>query len=113
MTLGRPVVEPYPWGELSWFAGSAVGLSESVTLGRCVIRAGQQNQRHSHPNCEEVLALVSGTILHSLGDDRYEMHPGDTIAIPAGVPHHAVNVGVGDAVMTIAYPTAHREFVAE
>ena len=32
----------HTWGSLTWLAGNAAGL----TLGRTVIKAGQQNPRH-------------------------------------------------------------------
>jgi quercetin dioxygenase-like cupin family protein len=109
----KPVVEEQSWGELVWYAGGPTGVSTSLTLGRCTIRPNQQNPRHAHTVCEEVLTVVSGTIVHTLGDGEVTMTAGDTIAIPAGVFHNARNVGDGDAVMTIAYPTATRDFVAE
>lgn len=35
--------------------------------------------------------------------------PGDTITVPAGVYHGAVNLGEGEAVMTIVFDTPDRQ----
>ena len=85
-----------------------------MTVGKCVLRPGQQNPRHYHPNCDEVLHVVSGTIVQYLEDGRAEtMHAGDTVSIPAGVHHSAKNIGSEDAVLFIAFSSAHRQVVGE
>ena len=77
--------------------------------GECIIHPGQENPAHSHPNCEEVLHLISGHITHTAGEEVYTLHPGDTITIPRGVRHNARNIGDVDAVMSIAYSSADRQ----
>jgi quercetin dioxygenase-like cupin family protein len=105
------IVEVMPWGKLVWQASRAVGNSESLTVGRCVIEEGLANARHVHPNCEEVLVLLNGEIEHSLGSEVVGMRPGDVIVIPAGVPHNAKNVGRGACEMAITYSSADRQTV--
>jgi len=47
-------------------------------------------------------------------DGRTEtMHTGDTVSIPAGIHHNAKNIGTGDAVLFIAFSSAHRQVVGE
>jgi quercetin dioxygenase-like cupin family protein len=41
------------------------------------------------------------------------MHTGDTVSIPAGIHHNAKNIGTGDAVLFIAFSSAHRQVVGE
>ncbi|HEY3234138.1 MAG TPA: cupin domain-containing protein [Polyangiaceae bacterium] len=106
-----PQTEQFDWGEITWFANGAIGNSKELTLGRCVIRPGMSNTLHEHPNTSEVLTVVSGTILHTTETGEVELRAGDTITLPAGLPHRARNVGDCDAVLFIAYPTAYREFV--
>ncbi|RIK35640.1 MAG: cupin domain-containing protein [Chloroflexi bacterium] len=105
----RAIVQEFDWGQLHWFANSKIGNSQTTTFGKCIIKAGQANFRHSHPNCEEILQVVSGEIIHSLGDEQYRMGPGDTIVIPPNIVHNAENVGAGDAVMTIIFSTPDRQ----
>jgi quercetin dioxygenase-like cupin family protein len=110
----RAQVAGADWGELTWFANAELGNSDALTVGRCVLRPGHENPRHQHPNCDEVLVVLAGRIRHTLacGEDA-EMGPGDTISIPAGMVHRALNIGGDDAVLLIAFTSARREVVGE
>ncbi|MCC7353839.1 MAG: cupin domain-containing protein [Anaerolineae bacterium] len=103
--------DEFDWGKLWWFASGKLGNSEAMTTGQCLIKPGQENPRHYHPNCEEILHLISGRIVHSLGDEEFEMWPGDTITILPNVVHNARNAGTDDAIMTISFSSAYRQFV--
>ncbi len=106
-------VETFHWGELQWYVSGSIGNSETTTVGRCILKPGQENPRHIHPNCEEILQVISGTIMHSLADGTYQMNPGDAIAIPQNIVHNARNIGTEDAVLTIVFSSAYRETQGE
>jgi len=108
----RQVIEQ-PWGRLTWYASGQLGNSDTMTVGEAVIRPGQQNPRHYHPNCDEVLHVVRGRILHTMGTRQTEMAAGDTVSIPMGVHHNARNIGDEDAVLAISFSSAYREVVGE
>lgn len=97
------------WGTLTWFVSREIGNSTTQTFGRAVILAGQTNPRHRHPNCDEILHLLSGRIRHTLGDQDILMEPGDTISIPAGVWHNATALGDTPAEMVICFSSADRQ----
>ena len=101
------------WGSLTWLASRALGNAAGLTLGRVVIKKGDHNPRHMHPNCEEALYLLCGELEHTLRDDSVTMKPGDTIVVPAGVYHNAVNTGDEDAHMMVAFSSADRRVVPE
>ncbi len=103
----------FPWGRLTWYVSGKLGNSDTLTVGRAVIRPGEQNPRHHHPNCDEVLRVVQGRILHSMGDRTVEMSAGDTVSIPTGVIHNARNLGNEDAVLDISFSSADRQVVGE
>jgi quercetin dioxygenase-like cupin family protein len=104
----------FDWGHLTWFASGPNGNSDHQTVGRCVIKPGCANPRHYHPNCEEVLHVLAGTIEHDIkGHPSVTMHPGDTITIETGVRHQAHNVGPDDAVLMISFSSPDRQTVAE
>ena len=97
------------WGQLTWFASRQLGNTTELTVGRCVIRPGRQNPLHWHPNCSEILVVLQGTIMHAVENGREErMDVGDTITIPARLPHYARNIGTEDAVLMVVFPTADR-----
>ncbi len=98
-----------PWGKLTWYASRKLGNSTTMTFGRVIIPANQANPRHRHPNCDEVLHLLSGRIEHSLGDQTYILKPGDTISIPAGQWNNARALDGIDAEMVIWFSSADRE----
>ena len=97
------------WGRIVWKTASALGNSQTMTFGLVTIKAGHANPRHRHPNCDEILHLISGVIEHSLGDEMIEMNAGDTISIPTGLWHNARNLGEQDAQMTICFSSADRQ----
>lgn len=104
----------FSWGQLTWFADRAQGNSTDITVGRCILKPHQGNPRHCHPNCSEVLVVLSGRITHTdAHGGETEMGPGDTVTIPANLWHHARNLGDTDAVLLIAFSSADRETVGE
>jgi quercetin dioxygenase-like cupin family protein len=104
----------FDWGRLFWYASGKLGNSEHMTVGKCVIKPGCGNPGHHHPDCEEILHVLSGKILHHVeAAEPVEMGPGDTIALPAGLSHSAKNVGDEDAVLAIAFSSAERHVVGE
>jgi quercetin dioxygenase-like cupin family protein len=98
-----------PWGKLTWLASRELGNSTTMTFGRVIIPAGQTNPRHRHPNCDEILHLLSGRLEHSLGEQKFLLNPGDTISIPAGQWHNAHALNGMDAEMVICFSSADRE----
>jgi quercetin dioxygenase-like cupin family protein len=110
---GDVVVDPQPWGRLEWMVSDAIGNSDVLTIGKCYIDPGQQNPPHYHPNSDEVLHVISGTIEHRVDDSYFPMGAGDTISIPQGKIHNARNVGDDQAVFLIVFNTAFREVVGE
>jgi type 1 glutamine amidotransferase len=101
------------WGHLTWLAGTKYGNADGLVLGRVTLKAGKFNPRHRHPKCEEVLYMLKGSIVHSLGNQTYTLSAGDTITIPAGVFHDAKCISEEDADMIVAYSEGVRLFELE
>ena len=83
----EPVVAP--WGALRWVANQHVIPGVEQTFGVVYIKPGQHNPLHFHPNCEELLYVISGDCDHRLGDKVVHMKAGDLIWVPRGVHHNA------------------------
>jgi quercetin dioxygenase-like cupin family protein len=105
------LIDPMPWGSLTWLANAKISNTDKQTLGICRIKKGCRNALHYHPNCEEILYVLQGHIVHSFDGEEIEMVEGDTITVPANVKHNAVNTGDTEAVMIICYSNAKRETV--
>ena len=103
--------EHFDWGTLKWLCHGRLFPGAEQTLGLCLIQPGCRNPRHYHPNCEEVLHLLSGNGEHSFNDDVIELRPGMTIRIPAGVIHNMSNTGTEPIVCLIAFNSGNRETV--
>lgn len=106
-------VEETSWGRLVWMVAGRLGNSTTMTVGKCYIDPGQANPRHHHPNCDEVLHVLQGSIEHSAGDEVVAMEEGDTISIPSGVVHNARNVGDDQVVLMVSFSSAERQVVGE
>lgn len=104
----------FDWGHLTWWANRALGNSEEMTIGRCVLKPGMSNPRHYHPNCTEILTVISGRIKHTTtGGGETEMGPGDTVTVLKNTWHRATNIGDEEAVLFIAFSSADRETIGE
>jgi len=97
------------WGRIVWSASQKLGNSRRMTFGRVKLRTGGGSPRHRHPNCDEILHVISGRLEHTLGDERFVMEAGDTISIPTGVWHGATVLGEGDADLVICFSSADRQ----
>ena len=103
--------ETFDWGTLKWLCHERLFAGAGQTLGLCEIQPGCRNPRHYHPNCEEVLHMLSGSGEHSFDDEVIELHPGLTIRIPVGVIHNMSNTGDEPIVCLISFNTGNRETV--
>ncbi len=102
------------WGNLTWYANAELGNSQDITVGKCIIKPGLENPLHSHPNCSEVLVVLQGRIKHRIENEQeVELNPGDVITLSPNLPHNARNVSDEDAVLFIAFSSAHRQTKGE
>lgn len=104
-------VTKMPWGQLRWFTSAELKNSRTMTTGMAIIAPGQSNPRHFHPNCDEILHVISGKISHTMNEVTVVMEAGDTVSIPQGVLHNATNIGDTDAMLGISFSSAYREAV--
>ena len=100
--------DKFPWGRLEWFARKELNGAD-MTLGTCYLNPWMENTMHSHPNCDEVLYVLEGSIRHRLNGEEVEMNEGDSLFIPKGAAHNAVNKGNTEAVLSIAFDTGDRQ----
>ena len=63
---------------------------------------------HVHPRQESRAEVVSGTLCFVVDGEERRLGPGDSITIPAGVPHNFLNDGDADAVAVQEFRPALR-----
>ena len=64
----------------------AIG-GEQVLLCRVTYDAGKQVKRHSHPEAEQVMAILDGSVRMTIGDETRELRAGDVVVVNRGVEH--------------------------
>ncbi|GAF66897.1 cupin [Bacillus sp. TS-2] len=101
------------WGKIQWLCGAEIDPESQMTFGMVYIEAGKENPRHIHPNCEELIYVLSGECEHSLGDEIHHLKPGMMLRIPQDVPHNAVVTSWEPCRMMIMYSSPNRETVGE
>lgn len=116
---GQPFIEDTPSGTGTryWVVsrGSASG-GASAELG-LLIRADApglyagfagSSAFHSHPEQEEALAVVAGSLGYNLGGRIGTAAAGETLVVPQGVPHSTWNAGGGDLELRLTLSPAGR-----
>jgi len=101
----------YPWGWIRWLMNSKLDPGAAQTFGVVEIAAGQRNSLHMHPNCEELLYVLSGSCKHRIGDKSVVLKPGDIARIPAGVAHRAIVLGNEPMRAVVSYSSGDRQVV--
>ncbi len=96
------------WGRISWLVGAAEMPGAEQTFGVVTILPGRCNPLHLHPNCEELLYVLSGECDHRLGDEMFHLTPGTVIRIPRKVEHYAQCTSAEPLVAVISFSSPDR-----
>jgi mannose-6-phosphate isomerase-like protein (cupin superfamily) len=104
-------VERSEWGTLQWLCNEKLMPGSAQTVGLATILPGKQNPVHYHPNCEEVLYVISGQGLHSYDGRTIALKAGMTIRIPAKVKHNMVNTGTETLRTLVSFSSGDRKTV--
>ena len=104
-------IERNDWGTLQWLCNGKLMPGAEQTVGLAIILPGKQNPVHYHPNCEEVLHVISGKGLQSYDGRTVELTTGMTIRIPAKVKHNLVNTGAEPLRTLVSFSSGDRQTV--
>lgn len=100
------------FGTVEWAVREGHPAGAETTVGVAVFEAGRGNVEHVHPNCEEVVYVLEGEVLHTLGAQSVVLRAGDLIVVPRGVAHRLANEGATPARTYITFSSPDRKFVA-
>src|ERR1700733_14917817 len=101
----------YPWGWIRWMMNSQIEHESAQTFGIGQMNPGHHNFLPSHPNCEEILYVLSGSGEHIVGNKKVPLHAGDLIRVPVGVPHQAFVISNEPLRAVISYSSGDRKVV--
>jgi mannose-6-phosphate isomerase-like protein (cupin superfamily) len=104
-------IEQNAWGTLQWVCNGKLMPGSDQTVGLATILPGKKNPVHYHPNCEEVLYVLSGQGLQSYDGRTILLKAGMTIRIPANVRHNMVNTGTETLRTLVSFSTGDRQTV--
>ncbi len=75
-----------PVDQLNPSIGRQMIHTETMTLARIILAEGAVVPSHQHPN-EQIATVLSGRLRFVVGDEEQIVVPGESVAIPANVPH--------------------------
>jgi mannose-6-phosphate isomerase-like protein (cupin superfamily) len=104
-------VEKNEWGTLQWVCNGKLIPGAEQTVGLATVLPGKQNPVHHHPNCEEVLYVISGEGMQSYDGRSVPLRTGMTIRIPANVKHNLVNTGTEPLRTLVTFSSGDRQTV--
>jgi quercetin dioxygenase-like cupin family protein len=70
-----------------WYFKDGLGDSESLVFVRARIVPGAGHPFHTHPEMDEIIYVIEGSMTQWLERDRRELRPGDSVYIPRGIVH--------------------------
>ena len=68
----------------------------NLSLAEAVVPPGAVTYAHVHREAEELYHVTAGTGRMTLGDEIFDVGPGDTVRIAPGTPHYVANTGQDD-----------------
>ncbi|MCD6312675.1 MAG: cupin domain-containing protein [Thaumarchaeota archaeon] len=96
----------FDWGTIKWLSCPAVTGAERFTFGVVIVEPGKGHDKHSHPDAEEVIYVISGVAEQFVEGAEPETAPikqGDLVYIPPGVTHATWNKGWDPLILIVAY----------
>ena len=64
---------------------------EQVLLGHVTYAPGTTVARHSHPEAEQAMWIVEGSMTMTVGDETAELGPGDVVVVNRGIEQELVS----------------------
>ena len=95
--------EPKSFGSLRWISRPLSTGAKQLTTIDVTIVPGQGHDFHKHPDQEEVIFVVAGTVEQWIDREKRILGPGDGAFIPAGLVHASFNGGQDDARLVVTF----------
>jgi quercetin dioxygenase-like cupin family protein len=89
--------EVLDWGRLRWLCNPPSTGAKDLTVIDVTLSPGKGHNFHKHPDQEEVILCVAGSVEQWVDREKRILGPGDSAFIPAGIVHASFNVGQTEA----------------
>ncbi len=63
------VTDSFEWGSIKWGVSPDLEAGASLTTGEVVINPTKGHDRHNHPDSDEVLYIIEGEGVQTVGDE--------------------------------------------
>ena len=97
ITVGESQRETLDWGTLRWLSNPPSTGAKDLTVINVTLGPGKGHDFHRHPDQEEVIYVVAGSVEQWVDREKRVLGPGDSAFLPAGMVHASFNVGSSDA----------------
>ncbi len=87
----------FDWGEIAWVCRPAAADAKQLAVLDVTITPQKGHDFHKHPDQEEVIYVISGSIEQWIEDQKQVLSPGDAVFIPANMVHASFALGDQDA----------------
>lgn len=85
--------EQLDWGTLGWLSHPPTTNNKNLTVIDVELFPGKGHDFHKHPDQEEVIVCVKGTLEQWVGEEMRMLKPGDSVFIQADEVHATFNLG--------------------
>jgi len=89
--------EVLDWGKLAWLSHPPSTNNKQLTVIAVELSPGQGHDFHKHPDQEEVVVCMKGTVEQWIGEEKQILNPGDAAYIDADAVHATFNDSEGPA----------------
>ena len=97
MLSAETAPEVLDWGSLRWMSHPPSTSAKQLTVIEVTLSPGKGHDFHRHPEQEEVIYVIDGSVEQWLDREKRILGPGDSVFIDADVVHASFNVGNGEA----------------
>ena len=96
--IGKAEVERdhLDWGSLAWFSRAATTGAAELVVIEVTFGPGRGHNFHTHPEQEEVIYVIEGTIESWVDANTRELAAGGSVFIPKNTVHATFNSSQGD-----------------
>ena len=79
------------WGSLAWLSRPKTTAAQDLVVIEVILLPGHGHDFHKHPEQEEVIYVLEGSVEQWLREERRVLNPGDSVFIPADTVHASFN----------------------